>query len=251
MFDPDSARSRRSVSARPPRTWDFMETLFVALLADGAYSLTSGLTLSVMLAMHKGAGALSPAQLQSLWMQGNWLGVAIVVGCPPAIAVIWIAVRMAGRDLSEYLALNWPSGREIARAFGIMFVLVMAEGMARSYTGSDPGIGHYRVVEGVGGLLILLIGGCIAGPIMEEFVVRGFMFRGWSESFVGPTGAILLTAAVWALNHTQYGWFDRFWIFVSGVALGHFRWRTNSTWLPVMIHSAMNTLSFFLAGPYN
>jgi hypothetical protein len=66
---------------------------------------------------------------------------------------------------------------------------------------------------------------------------------------VGPIGAIVPTSAVRALNHTQYSWFDRFWIFVSGLALGHFRWRTNSTWLPVMIHSAINIFFFFLAGP--
>jgi len=235
---------------RPPRTWDFMETLFVALLADAVFFVASGLALFLMLTVHEGAWSLSPAQLQSLWMQGNWQGVAIVVGCPPAIAVIWIAVRKAGRDFSEYLALNWPSAREIVRAFVIMAFLLVVESVARSYAGTDPGTAHYRIVNDAGGLLILLIGGCIAAPIMEEFVVRGFMFRGWSESFVGPIGAIVLTSAVWALNHTQYGWFDRFCIFISGLALGHFRWRTNSTWLPVMVHSAVNTSAFFMAGPY-
>lgn len=99
-------------------------------------------------------------------------------------------------------------------------------------------------------MLILLIGGCIAAPMMEEFIVRGFMFRGWSQSFLGPVGAIVLTSVVWAMNHTQYAWSDRFWIFVSGIALGYFRLRSNSTWLTVMVHSAMNIVSFFLMGPY-
>jgi membrane protease YdiL (CAAX protease family) len=76
------------------------------------------------------------------------------------------------------------------------------------------------------------------------------MFRGWSESFVGPIGAIVLTSALWALNHTQYGWFDRFCIFLMGLALGHFRWRSNSTWLTVIIHSAIDIQAFFLSGPY-
>ncbi|WP_426443284.1 CPBP family intramembrane glutamic endopeptidase [Bradyrhizobium genosp. P] len=95
-----------------------------------------------------------------------------------------------------------------------------------------------------------MIGGCLSAPIMEEFVIRGFMFRGWSQSFLGPIGAIVLTSVVWALNHTQYGWFDRFGIFISGLALGYFRWRGNSTWLTVVIHSSMNIFSLFLIGPY-
>jgi membrane protease YdiL (CAAX protease family) len=52
------------------------------------------------------------------------------------------------------------------------------------------------------------------------------------------------------MNHTQYDWSGRFCIFVSGLALGYFRWHSNSTWLTVMVHSATNIVSFFLVGPY-
>jgi hypothetical protein len=45
--------------------------------------------------------------------------------------------------------------------------------------------------------------------------------------------------------HTQYNWFGRLNIFVMGLALCHFRWRSGSTWLTVMIHSTINTLVFF------
>jgi membrane protease YdiL (CAAX protease family) len=93
-----------------------------------------------------------------------------------------------------------------------------------------------------------LIGGCIAVPLMEEFVFRGFIFRGWSQSFLGPVGSIVLTSVLWAMIHTQYDWFGRLWIFVTGLALGHFRWRSNSTWLTVMIHSAINICVAFMMG---
>ncbi len=93
-----------------------------------------------------------------------------------------------------------------------------------------------------------MIGGCIAAPVMEEFVLRGFMFRGWSQSFLGPVGSIVLTSVLWGLMHIQYDWFGRFWIFVTGLALGHFRWRSNSTWLTVMVHSAINTVLLFAMG---
>ena len=96
--------------------------------------------------------------------------------------------------------------------------------------------------------MVFLIGGCIAAPLMEEFVLRGFMFRGWSQSFLGPVGSIVLTSVLWGLIHIQYDWLGRFWIFVTGLALGHFRWRSNSTWLTVMVHSAMNTVILFAMG---
>ena len=250
MLDRDNTRSPTAVSVRPPRTWDFMETLFVALLADAVYFVTATIALLIKLRMRDDAGSLSRAQLHALWTQGNWYGVALVVGCLSAVVVVWIAVRMAGRGFTEYLALNWPSAAELAYACAIMTFLLVVEDLARSYIGGTHLKTDFLVVKSPGGLLILLIGGCIVGPIAEEFVVRGFMFRGWSESFAGPIGAIVLTSALWALNHTQYGWFDRFCIFLMGLALGHFRWRSNSTWLTVIIHSAIDIQAFFLAGPY-
>ncbi|MGY2846697.1 hypothetical protein ACVWZM_007893 [Bradyrhizobium sp. USDA 4501] len=85
---------------------------------------------------------------------------------------------------------------------------------------------------------------------MEEFLIRGFLYRGWSESFLGPIGAIVLTAAVWAMTHTQYDVYGKLEIFGMGLALGYCRWRSNSTWPTVMIHSALNTFIFFVTGPY-
>jgi membrane protease YdiL (CAAX protease family) len=219
-----------------------METAFVSLLAYGAYTLTSGLALTIMLAMHDGAKTLSPAQFLAY-------GVGYIVASPLTIAVLWIAIRIARRDFAEYLALNWPSSGELLRALAITAILLLAESLAVSVVGAeeispDP----YASAGRAGGFLIFLIGGCIAAPIMEEFVLRGFMFRGWSQSFLRPVGSIVVTSVLWAMIHTQYDWFGRFWIFVTGLALGHFRWRSNSTWLTVMVHSAINIFFFFAMG---
>jgi hypothetical protein len=102
------------------------------------------------------------------------------------------------------------------------------------------------VVGGVVGLIVWFIGTCIAAPIVEELAFRGFIFRGWSQSFLGPVGTIFLTSAMWAMQHVQYDWYSRFCLFITGLALGHFRARTDSTWLPVIAHSAMNIFVLFI-----
>ena len=215
-----------------------METTFVSLIAYGVFALTSGLALAIVLAMYDGANTSSAAQFQAY-------GAGYIVASPLTIAVLWIAIRMARRDFAEYLALNWPSPGELLRALAITAILLLAE----SFVGAgeappDP----YVSGKHADGFLILLIGSCIAVPVMEEFVLRGFMFRGWSQSFLGPVGSIVLTSVLWAMMHTQYDWFGRFSIFVMGLAFGYFRWRSNSTWLTVMVHSAMNTLILFMIG---
>jgi hypothetical protein len=219
-----------------------METAFVCLIAYGVFALISGWAMTIILAMPDGAKTLSPAQIQVY-------GAGYIVASPLTIAVLWIAIRMAGRDFAEYLALNWPSSGQLLRALAITAVLLLVESLAIWVVGADETLAEpYMSAEQASRLLMFLIAGCIAVPIMEEFVVRGFMFRGWSQSFLGPVGSILLTSVVWAMIHIQYDWFGRFWIFVTGLVLGHFRWRSNSTWLTVMVHSAINITIFFSAG---
>jgi membrane protease YdiL (CAAX protease family) len=233
------------------RTWDFWETTLVALIADGAFILTGWMVFYLVLAVSLGPKTLAPGEFQALTLQGRWWGVFLVSGAPAAIAVLWVAIRMTGREFGEYLALNWPAGGEIVRALAITTIFMSIEGfvLSKLSTGgyqSDPSL----IVGGTGGLLVWLIGGCIAGPLMEEFVVRGFLFRGWSESFLGPVGAIILTSAVWALNHSQYDWFGQSIIFAFGLVLGHLRWSSKSTWTTVVAHSACNTFILFTSGRY-
>jgi membrane protease YdiL (CAAX protease family) len=233
------------------RTWDFWETTLIALIADGVFVLTGWMVLNVILAVSVGVKSFTPGEFQTLAAQGRWYGVFLISGAPPAIAVLWVAIRMAGREFGEYLALNWPTGGEIVRALAITTIFISVEGFVLSKMNS----GGYQsdstlIVGSAGGLLAWLIGGCIAGPLMEEFVVRGFLFRGWSESSLGPVGAIVLTSAVWALNHTQYDWFGRAIIFAFGLVLGHLRWTSNSVWTTVVAHSACNTLILLTLGRY-
>ena len=225
----------------PPRTWDFMETVFIGLVAYAVFALTCWFVLA-MLAVPDGVKALAQGRFQAY-------GVAYIVSSPLTIAVLWIAIRIAHRDFAEYLALNWPRPGELFRATAIMAILLWVESWALSFVGVQKiWSSSYVSVVGTVGFLIYMIGGCIAAPVMEEFVFRGFMFRGWSQSFLGPVGTIVLTSVVWGATHIQYDWFERFWIVVTGLALGYFRWRSDSTWLTVMVHSAINTFVFLSVG---
>lgn len=243
MLDSNDRNRPVSVAARAPRTWDFMETTFVALVAYGVFGLTSWLTL-VVLVTTQDSGALSPAQLQA--MPRGWDSAAAILGCASTIVVLWIAIGMARRDFSEYLALSRPTRDEVMGALMITIILWLGDIVLRSLiTPMAPSTSPHLPFSGIGELLILFVAACVAAPITEEFTFRGFMFRGWSESFLGPIATIVLTAAIWAAVHTQYDWWWRCWIFVSGLALGYFRWCSNSTWLAVIVHSGMN-FSFFL-----
>ena len=91
-----------------------------------------------------------------------------------------------------------------------------------------------------GALWLLVIAFCVAAPMSEEFLARGFLYRGWSELFLRPAGAIVLSSLAWTAMHLQYDWFFFGEIFSIGLLFGYLRYRTNSTWLTVVLHGLNN-----------
>ncbi len=85
-----------------------------------------------------------------------------------------------------------------------------------------------------------MIAFCVAAPVSEEFFARGFLYRGWSESFLNAPGAIVLSSAVWTVLHLQYDWFFLGEVFSIGLLLGYLRYRFNSSWLTVILHGLNN-----------
>jgi membrane protease YdiL (CAAX protease family) len=239
----DSHDNPPAAGVQSPKTWDFMETTFVALVAYAVFILTAQFGAKVILLLQYGLADLSYGTFGRIAMKGHWYGAALIIAFVPTLAVLWVAIRKAGRGFDEYLALNWPSRNELLLALAITAAFVAVE----SEFLSSPPNNSPLIVGGAGGLFVVLVGVCLAGPILEEIAFRGFIFRGWSESFLGPIGAILLTSALFGIYHTQYSWSARFWIFLFGLLLGTFRWRTNSTWLTVVVHSAVNTHALFMS----
>ena len=97
-----------------------------------------------------------------------------------------------------------------------------------------------KSAQAEGALWLLVIAFCVAAPMSEEFFARGFLYRGWSESFLRPAGAIVLSSLAWTSLHLQYDWFFFGEVFSIGLLLGYLRYRTGSTWLTVVLHGLNN-----------
>jgi membrane protease YdiL (CAAX protease family) len=91
-----------------------------------------------------------------------------------------------------------------------------------------------------GALWLLLLAFCVAAPVSEEFFARGFLYRGWSESALGPAGAVVLSSLVWTALHLQYDWFFLGEVFSIGLLLGYLRYRSQSLWLTILLHGLNN-----------
>jgi uncharacterized protein len=104
-----------------------------------------------------------------------------------------------------------------------------------------------------GALWLLILGFSVAAPVSEEFLARGFLYYGWSETFLKVPGAICLSSLVWTALHLQY--YDLFSfseVFSLGLWLGYLRYRSQSIWLTIVLHGLNNLAavaqSIYLAG---
>jgi membrane protease YdiL (CAAX protease family) len=66
------------------------------------------------------------------------------------------------------------------------------------------------------------------------------MFRGWHRSPRDAWIAIIVTALLWALSHAQYNLYLISQVFVLGLLLGWFRFKSGSTILTILLHGVLN-----------
>jgi membrane protease YdiL (CAAX protease family) len=225
---------------RLPRTWFFLGTAIFGLLAYGAMLLAQT---AMLVAAAIRYGITSEAEFRAFVAQGGPIAAVTIVACPFVLAVLWVAIRIARRRFASYLALRWPSLGAIARGLAITLGFFLVWKLLSYLVGQQTPafvLDIYRTAKDTGSLWLLLIALCVAAPITEEFAVRGFLFRGWSKSFLGPTGAIVLSSALWAAMHEQYNWYYVLQIFLVGLIFGYLRYRSGSTWLTVMTHGFFN-----------
>jgi membrane protease YdiL (CAAX protease family) len=240
---------------RPPRIWKFRGTALWGLFIFAA--MFAGQIAVVAWFVLRRDGPIDVAGAIHVLGGGLTISLSVIMGLPAVLAALWIAIRVSRTPFSDYLALRWTSWTNFLIGVVSLFVLVMGWDLVSRATGREVEPGFMADVlksaRADGALWLLLIAFCVAAPISEEFFARGFLYRGWSESFLKVPGAIILSSMVWTVLHLQYDWFFLGEVFSIGLLLGYLRYRTQSIWLTVVLHGFNNlaaTLqSLWLAGP--
>ncbi|HEY0234173.1 MAG TPA: type II CAAX endopeptidase family protein [Afipia sp.] len=226
---------------RPPQVWKFWGTLLWGLVIFVALFLGQAVVVGVLLWRR---GSFDMAALSSLLAGGLTLSLSVVAGLPAVLAAIWLATRTARMGFADYLALRAPPWKLLL--IGVVALAVLVEGwdLVAKATGRDVAPGFMGEVlksaRADNTLWLLVLAFCVAAPLTEELFARGFLYRGWSESFLRPVGAIILSSLVWTLMHLQYNWFFLGEVFSIGLLLGVLRYYGNSIWLTVILHGLNN-----------
>jgi uncharacterized protein len=175
---------------------------------------------------------------------GLTISLSVIAGLPPIAAALWVAIRIKGGRFADYLGLRGFSWANLGIGAVALFVLVMGWDALSRATGREVEPGFMgdvlKTARDDGALPLLLLAFCVAAPVTEEFFARGFLYRGWSESFLRVPGAIILSSLVWTSLHLQYNWYFLGEVFSIGLVLGYMRYRSKSTWLTIILHGLNN-----------
>ena len=245
-LNPESPIVAEPPAGSSPRVWKFWGTTFWGVVVFAAMFL--GQIAVVGWFMFKQGGSLDQDSfgeaVRIVVSRGLTISLSVITGLPAVALALWIAIRIKGARFADYLALRGFSWANFGIGVVALFVLVMAWDTLSRATGREvePGfMGEVlRSARDDGALPLLLLAFCVAAPVTEEFFARGFLYRGWSESVLRVPGAIVLSSLVWTGLHLQYNWYFLGEVFSIGLLLGYLRYRSNSTWLTIILHGLNN-----------
>ena len=164
--------------------------------------------------------------------------VTTVVCCGLVVGVIKLK---KGSTLIEYLCIRPVSLGTMLKWIGLLAGFMVLSDLITTSLGRpivpDFMSRAYATASPVWTIWIALI---LAAPLFEEIFFRGVLFKGLESSFLGPIGAVLVTAGLWAAIHIQYDAYEIATILCLGLLLGTARVFTGSLLVPLGLHAFAN-----------
>lgn len=238
----EQAEALSGVGSSDWSPWGFWATAGLGVAVLVAFVLLELLAVIPFVAATMGENADVAEVVATLDTNAEYLTAALLVSGIGCTALVLLFVRLRrGARVREYLALQSPPWRGLLAWVVLGLVVVGAMDLTSVLLGRDVVPEWWMGVwASAKAPLVLGFATVVVAPMFEETFFRGFLFRGLAESRLGVTGTILVTAAIWASIHLQYGAYEIAWIFVLGILLGAARHRTGSLWVPLAIHAAVN-----------
>src|SRR3984893_12273981 len=170
---------------RPPRIWKFWGTALWGLFIFAAM-FVGQITVVAWFVLGR-EGPIDLAAAIHVVGGGVTISLSVIMGLPAVLAALWIAIRLSRTSFAEYLALRGTSWINFLIGAVALGGLVMGWDVVSRAAGREIAPGFMAEVlqsaRADGALWLLVIAFCVAAPVSEELFARGFLYRGWSESF--------------------------------------------------------------------
>jgi membrane protease YdiL (CAAX protease family) len=247
---PASDDTTEAIEAPRSAHWKFWGTLIwgATILTIDIVSQI-GAVLALVLWRESDIGKFSESELEQVALvtstSGLGLSVTTFVASTVCGGLIVSAIKLRrGLTLRAYLGIepvplatlrNW-----LALLGGFLIVSMMLDILLGHTISSDFLSVAYATANPAWPLWLAVV---VVTPLYEEGIFRGFLLKGFAASFMGQTGAVVLTSAVWAAVHMQYDAYDMATIFCVGLLFGAARLKTGSILVPLALHAVTNLLA--------
>jgi membrane protease YdiL (CAAX protease family) len=254
-LDPAGPEVTITVARHQPKILGFWRTTLWGLAIFAAMFIGQ-IAVVVVFVLQRGAGLGLGEAIKVVAGSGLAISLSVIAGLPTTLLALWLAIRTTRTPFADYLALRWTSWRHVLVGIVGLVVLVVGWDLMSKALGREAApdfmVDVMSAARGDGTIWLLIPAFCIAAPVSEELMARGFLLRGWSETFLKAPGAIVLSSLVWTGLHLQYDWYFFGEVFCLGLWFGYLRYRSRSTLLTIVLHG-LNNLgavleSLYLAG---
>jgi membrane protease YdiL (CAAX protease family) len=182
---------------------------------------------------------------ENLKVNGLFIALAAFVTTPLCIGLIVLFCRLRkGPPVKRYLGLTSIAPRTMLRWLGSVMLFALISDCLTRLLGRplvpDFMADAYTTAYCAPLFWVAIV---VAAPLLEEVFFRGFLFKGFQHSQLGPIGAVLLTSLAWTVLHVQYGVYELTTIFALGIVFGVARLKTGSIYPPLAMHSLFNLLA--------
>ena len=146
--------------------------------------------------------------------------------------------------MKEYLGLRTVPLKKLVRWCVVLLAFLVCIDLTTTFLNRpivpNVMVNAYRTAQVLPLMWLALV---VGAPLAEEIFFRGFLLKGLLHSRLGPTGAIVVTSAVWSGFHLQYDLYGITIIFLTGLVFGFSRLRTGSLYPAIAMHALMNLLA--------
>ncbi len=214
---------------------------FAILIVNALFAVVIFIAFIIIM-IPQGEFAFSEANLSKY--TGLIISVLTVVSTVVTVSMVILLINIRkGLRYKEYLALTSASVRATAVWLAVTAVWIWVSDLATDYLGCTAGEDIVNEIFATAvSYPLLWIAICIAAPLMEEILFRGFIYKGFQAAY-GHWPAIIVTTIGWALLHAGYGACELVVVFISGILLGYIRFRTGSLYPCILLHAFVNCLS--------
>lgn len=226
----------------PGQSWGFTATLAVAIIGYVNSLFISTVLLFSAISLF-GKGITENISFNLLLLALSDLAFLLVI-------VIFLVTK--GNKLTDAFRSELPKYKKLwlqmIPAFLGYIILTTAALLVVSWLLPSLDLGQsqdiaFKSADGVFEIIISAIALLVVAPIAEELIFRGFIFRGFRNSF-GILTAAIISSLIFGVVHGQLN--VAIDTFCLGLMLCYLYQKTDSIWPSIALHSLKNSIAFAL-----